>query len=694
MKKAAAILLTMITIISLASIPASAQYFTDVNIGHWARESINYATDNGYIDSASTYTFNPDGNFTRADVAKMIYRLENSPNIAVTSQFTDVSASASYAKAVSWMVANGIMNGTSSTTFAPNAGIKRQDLALVFFRYGGYLEDKENGCIKYNVMSKRADISGFTDASTVSAYAREAVKWAVATKIITGEVGGVIEPKKVVVRETGAEFLKRFGIFVEGIKWGRDNYGFTNSADCFTDTYYISEQHLSVLRSICNLMGEMSVYYNIVTSTMKSWNGSCHGMCLSLILDKVGKLDINGALDLTTNSLYNLPTPNNSIQNELVSIINFYHELQMVEVLIDEFHDNSSSIYGWEEFAELLKIQIDEYGLVQVGINFLDGGWHAIVLYDYSENSNQYSFVAYDPNNGTGLTSSSASELVITKDTFECSYNKGNMTRSISVAQYASNFQKSSGMYSVYDLDSYYNDFNEGANNSLAASDVNLSNSLNTTMLLSVKFSNDFSIVNDVGEVLSYENGEFCGDMDIVAKRAIVNEGTTYNEYIIKVYNSNYFLFSSSDPLSEFTFMNGNVYSKVSGAGYKSVRINSSGDVQLEGDDEITYQITTNSNFDTIELVEINGFSVKNASVKHEQSMVFVENTNGKYDISTYDTDCYDIQRMRTDYSFANTYNSITISEVIADSKASLNMSLTLPGKIDFVKLKREYIYE
>ena len=103
MRKFAAFILTTVTILSLVIIPTNARYFSDVNIGHWARESINYATDNGFIDPVSTYTFNPDGNFTRADVAKMIYRFEGSPAIATTTQFTDVSSTASYAKAVSWM---------------------------------------------------------------------------------------------------------------------------------------------------------------------------------------------------------------------------------------------------------------------------------------------------------------------------------------------------------------------------------------------------------------------------------------------------------------------------------------------------------------------------------------------------------------------------------------------------------------
>lgn len=108
------------TAFAIAAVPASAKYFSDVSIGHWARESINYVADNGFIDPVTSSTFDPDGTFTRADVAKMLYRFEGSPSVSVTSQFTDVSSSASYAKAVSWMYSKGIMTGITSTTFEVN----------------------------------------------------------------------------------------------------------------------------------------------------------------------------------------------------------------------------------------------------------------------------------------------------------------------------------------------------------------------------------------------------------------------------------------------------------------------------------------------------------------------------------------------------------------------------------------------
>ena len=686
MRKFAAFILTTVTILSLVIIPTNARYFSDVNIGHWARESINYATDNGFIDPVSTYTFNPDGNFTRADVAKMIYRFEGSPAIATTTQFTDVSSTASYAKAVSWMASKGIMGGTSNTTFEPNTGIKRQDLAVVFFRYGNYLKTKQNGYIKNSVMEKQADITGFSDYSSITGYALEAVSWAVATKLITGEVGGLIEPKKIVVRETGAELLKRFGLYIVGMNWGTDNYSFTNSPINFTNTNYISPQHLSVLRGICNLMGEMSIYNDILTETNDIWEGACHGMCLSLILDKVGKLDINGAVDSINNAPYDLPVPKNYNQNKLVSLINFYHQLQGVSILINDFHENSSSVLGWTAFCEMLKERIDEYGIAQMGIEFTSGGWHALVVYDYIENANQYTFLVYDPNNGTGDNCLSASEVVINKHTFNCSLNKGGTTTSIKIAQFSSDFQNSTGGYAIYDLDSYYNDFNAGAANTVTDNYSDLVADSNSTMLISARCTDDFVIINDRGDALSYNNGEFSGDMDIVAMRPIIDGDSTCIEYVIKVHNSSYFICSSSDSYSEFAYMNGDVYSKISGSELQKVRINASGDIVLQGNNKTTYRMTTHSGINGANLIEISGFTNGNVSIKHDNSKIIIDNTDGIYSISTYDTDCYDIQTIRTDYNSQYACKSITISESINKSVSPVNVCTSLVEEIDLTK--------
>lgn len=636
--KITSLVLSLATVSTIAAVPAGAKYFSDVSIGHWARESINYASENGFIDSASSSTFDPDGTFTRADVAEMLYRFDGEPSVSVTNKFTDISSGASYAKAVSWMSENGIMNGTSSTTFEPSTGIKRQDLAVTFYRYASYV-DSSGGYIKHNVLSKSADITDFSDYSKVNAYARDAMSWAVGVKLITGEVGGVLEPRKIVVRETGAEFLKRYGLFVQGINWGYDNYSFINSSGNFLSKCYISQKHLEILENICKLSGESALYNSYFKSyPEKSWSGACHGLSLSLILDKVGKLNINGALKLSSTSLYALPKPLDSTNYELVSIINFYHSLQGVSSLISEFHDNSSKNHTWSTYSEILKKQIDNYGLLQLGIQFTSGGWHAIVVYDYSESSSAYTFYAFDPNYGIGSTSDSATKLILTKDDKSCTLNNGSNRSEIATLEFASDFQNPTSLYSVYDLDSYYNDFNAG--NSSMSSDFTseIINATYTdrdeTMFLSVDGSNNFSITNAEGENIVCTDGIFYGNLNIVTRVCFPDEKGNITKYILKVPNSEHFIFESADDFKEFSYMNGNLLASARGKGFDKITIHDNTDIYIEGSEKLSYTLNVSNNISAEKLIEVVGESEKNVSLVSDNLDIILKNSSGRCSVA------------------------------------------------------------
>lgn len=240
------------------------------------------------------------------------------------------------------MYSKGIMTGTTSTTFEPATGIKRQDLAVTLYRYANYVDDN-NGAIKRNALSKSADITGYSDYSKVYAYARDAMSWAVGVKLITGEVGGVLEPRKVVVRETGAEFLKRYGIFVEGINFDRDAYNFVNSSSNFTKGYYVNQTHKEILYYYIDLYGESEsrngysildengklvdvTYKEYVEDFIKhDWGGSCFGIAATVALNKLGKVDFVGDFGTTQNTLRDFTGYN----SKLFSAINYYQVNQL-----------------------------------------------------------------------------------------------------------------------------------------------------------------------------------------------------------------------------------------------------------------------------------------------------------------------------------------------------------------------------
>ena len=96
----------------------------------------------GVIDGMTPTTFEPAGNVTRAQFVKMLALLQSADVSAYASgPFTDVPGDAWYARYVNWAAANAIVNGTSETTFDPNAAISRQDMAVMLYRCLLYTSD-------------------------------------------------------------------------------------------------------------------------------------------------------------------------------------------------------------------------------------------------------------------------------------------------------------------------------------------------------------------------------------------------------------------------------------------------------------------------------------------------------------------------------------------------------------------------
>lgn len=175
--------------------------FVDVEGGDWFYDAVYYAYTNGLMDGVSTTQFAPNSNLTRGMVVTILYRLEGEPRVTGSSGFTDVASGAWYADAVTWAAANGIVNGVSDTEFAPNTDITREQLAAILFRYAEYKG--------YNV-SGRDSLTGYTDRGSISAYALDAMRWAVDEGLITGMTDTTIEPQGTATRAQCAAMLMRF----------------------------------------------------------------------------------------------------------------------------------------------------------------------------------------------------------------------------------------------------------------------------------------------------------------------------------------------------------------------------------------------------------------------------------------------------------------------------------------------------
>ena len=175
--------------------------FIDVTDSDWFYDAVYYAYTNGLMDGVSTTQFAPNSNLTRGMVVTILYRLEDGPRVTGSSGFSDVASGAWYADPVTWAAANGIVNGVSDTEFAPNTDITREQLAAILFRYAEY---------KGYDVSGRDSLTSYTDRGSISAYALDAMQWAVDEGLITGMTATTIDPQGTATRAQCATMLMRF----------------------------------------------------------------------------------------------------------------------------------------------------------------------------------------------------------------------------------------------------------------------------------------------------------------------------------------------------------------------------------------------------------------------------------------------------------------------------------------------------
>ena len=174
--------------------------YTDIPTD-WAKEGICFVIENGLMVGTTSTTFAPKDTLTRAMLVTVLYRMAGSPAVDAPSGFTDVADGQWYSDAIAWAAANGIVNGVGGNKFAPSEPVTREQLAAIFFRYA-------------KAEAPEADVlSGYPDAESVSIYARDAMAWAVSTGLITGSKeadGTYLAPQGLAAREQAAAILMRY----------------------------------------------------------------------------------------------------------------------------------------------------------------------------------------------------------------------------------------------------------------------------------------------------------------------------------------------------------------------------------------------------------------------------------------------------------------------------------------------------
>ena len=175
--------------------------FVDINAKAWYHLYVDYAVTNGLFGGTSANTFEPETAMTRAMLVTVLWRYEGQPK-GYQNTFADVNEKNGswYIDAVAWAASNGIVNGVGNNRFDPNGKITREQMAAILFRYA-----QKKGIDT----SKRGELSNYPDANKISAYAKEALSWAVGEGIINGSDGKLL-PQGNATRAQVATILMRY----------------------------------------------------------------------------------------------------------------------------------------------------------------------------------------------------------------------------------------------------------------------------------------------------------------------------------------------------------------------------------------------------------------------------------------------------------------------------------------------------
>ena len=175
--------------------------FEDVKASDWFYDNVKYICDNKLMVGTATTLFSPNLETSRAMIVTILYRLEKEPAVTGAPTFTDIAAGSYYEKAVTWAATNGIASGYSTESFGPDDAITREQMAAILMNYAQH---------KGYDVSTRADLSKFADGESISPWAKDAMSWANANKLINGKGNGILDPKGNARRCEVAAIVHRF----------------------------------------------------------------------------------------------------------------------------------------------------------------------------------------------------------------------------------------------------------------------------------------------------------------------------------------------------------------------------------------------------------------------------------------------------------------------------------------------------
>lgn len=517
--------------------------FTDVSYGSIYFDAVSYCYDNGIIVGITETQFCPNQDLNRAMFITFLYRMAGEPQEFADVNFTDVPEGRYFTDAVRWGVHEGIVVGMTDTQFAPFNPLNQEMVITFLHRFAkstrGYAVEDRDGLDS-------------SDSAGISNFAKKAMYWASISGVLYIS-NNELTPKVTVTRGEAARYLWRFASNVDGIIPGTDDFSFVNdpaSSFSVTTHYGITQAHFDKLLSKLTTSEQFAIgEFQDTAESRYGAQGMCYGMSVCVILDKLGKIDLNGNFCRNADTMSDTPRPASSTARNiwgtdyltgatiswLESAINYYHLSMLAEATVgctgrknvcEQLSGRAS------KSLQLLAREQQNGGLALFSYGFgADDEHHTVVLYGQPSKTtvqlsgkSYYWYPIYD-----SRFPGTQGRLYVSTDYTSCKVRRGTS----SVYEDATEIWYFNDTSKQYDSDSSYTegfdddnfetfdiidiDGSGNVNPNSAASEV-MSSAINPNLQDCVYFfiraDGDYTVTNADGESFSYIAGDFTQDMD------------------------------------------------------------------------------------------------------------------------------------------------------------------------------------
>lgn len=589
------------------SIPASATGFTDISSSYAYLDAVNYVSDNDIMTGTTETTFAPNNAVTRAMMVSLLYRKAGKPDVTnyPSHSFTDVPYNAYYADAVKWAVKQGITSGTSTTTFSPNRTLNREQAMCFLYNYSK---------VTTTAVNKSASITGYSDYSSVSSYARNAMSWAVGNEVLIITETNKLTPQNTMSRIQTAYAITTFGTNVERIVRGKDNLRFVNSKGNFTnEKHYLTTSHYNFAYNRYYALEGTGSASDFADRARESWEGACYGMTAVHILDKYGKIAFNENYG-TADNMYGVFWKRGS---KIESAINTYQLLQSLTK-----SPNATSLIS------TMNLCMNSSGPVLLCIGYRSPSTgknvgHAIIANSCTQSGNTYTLHIIDPN-------CPSKELISTLTTSGVFHHNGEPLN-LNYINGQSNFSS----FNSVDIDNYKNT-DSSSNTPYIYPSAQKASEIPCS-ILTIKSDSNFTVENSEGKVLSWSNFETGGDMEVF-EYDILPKGEDFScDIRLKVPFSESFTFKTESDSEEIWFgvagSDGN-YSRVSGTGIQKAFINQS-TAEISGEN-VEFEAAFSPLKEELNTT-VSGSFKDTATIKIDGDNVVSKGLLGTYEVKKYD---------------------------------------------------------